>query len=149
MARTRASSAGGPTGARRLRRRVTRARGAAPVVPVDARALRAKRRADARHKSAIAPEAAGAAAPLTVLPDDICFPDLEKASRTGPASPLPASTVTSGPVPPSPESATPPMQDEAPDLATLARAFFGPLNGVDLDLFGRRGERTVAEARAW
>ena len=47
----------------------------------------------------------------------------------------------------------PPVQDDAPapapDLATLARTFFGPLNGVDLDLFGRHGERTVAEARAW
>ncbi len=106
------------------------ARGGAPALPLVARALRAKRRAEARHGSASPAPANPPAAEIPALPppaEETVVPPAGAPEAEAPSAPAPA----------------------LPDLATLARSLFGPLNGVELDLFGRRGELPARGARAW
>lgn len=110
------------SGVSRASRGPGRVRRGRALPPGDLPAARAKRRAVARR-------AADAQAAV--------------ASRTlSDVSPPEAIAETAGP---EPVAAASPV----PDLATLARSLFGPLNGVELDLYGRRGELPAREGRAW
>lgn len=111
------------SGASRASRGPGRVRlGQALLRPGDQPAARAKRRAVARR----AADAQAAVASRTL--SDVSPP--EAIAETAGPEPVPAASA-------------------APDLATLARALFGPLNGVELDLYGRRGELPAREGRAW